>query len=197
MSNLNNKKSEDGSDKKCPSCKQDQNCNCGKDNSTIETNPTISLEDKLKACEVLKQEYLDGWQRAKADFVNARRDEEKLRLELVKYAKTDLIVELLRIVDNFDRAFANKETWEKVDKNWRIGVEYIYSELMNILQNNGVKEIGNIGDKFDSTIHESVGVRETEDTRQDDTVESITSKGFTLNGRIVRPAKVIIWHLKK
>ena len=182
---------------KCLSCGPDKECACDVNGADKEIDKDISLEEKLAKCELERQEYLDGWQRSKADFVNARREDEKLRLELVKYAKADLVIELLGVVDNFDRAFANKEVWEKVDKNWRIGVEYIYSQLMEILKNNGVTEVGKVGEKFDATIHQSVDAKESADETLDDTVAEITFKGFMLNGRIIRPAKVVIWHLKK
>src|SRR5207244_2477593 len=83
------------------------------------------LRERLKKAEAEKQEYLTGWQRAKADLVNARkRDEEDLK-EFVRFANERLIEGLIPVLESFDMAMGNKEAWEKADKNWRVGVEYI------------------------------------------------------------------------
>src|SRR3989338_4076705 len=97
------------------------------DSVVAEENAALAvkkLREKLKICEQERQEYLSGWQRAKADLINARkRDEEGMR-ELAKFANEGLIVELIPVLDSFEMAMKNKEAWDKVEKNWRVGVEY-------------------------------------------------------------------------
>ena len=85
------------------------------------------LKEKLKLALEQKQEYLTGWQKAKADFINARKKDEESQKEFIKYSNEAIISELISTIDSFNMAFANKEAWEKVDKNWRNGVEYTYS----------------------------------------------------------------------
>lgn len=75
------------------------------------------LKEKLKKVEQEKQEYLVGWQRAKADLINARKRDEVDRLEFVKYANERLVEGLIPVLESFDLAIGNKESWEKVDKN--------------------------------------------------------------------------------
>src|SRR5581483_10539477 len=78
------------------------------------------LREKLKKCVEEKQEYLDGWQRERAQLANLRKQEEKERKEFIKFANENLLSDLLPVLDSFHMAFANKEAWEKVDKNWRL-----------------------------------------------------------------------------
>jgi molecular chaperone GrpE len=162
----------------------------------------ISLKDKLKklreelaTSQAQRQEYLDGWQRAKADFVNARKQEEAARKEIVEYANASLIRDLLDVTDTFEMAFAHKESWEKVDKNWRIGVESIYGKLGGVLEGHGLKKLSpKAGEKFDPKIHQSVSAVPTENQSDDDTVVAVIQSGYELAGKVLRPAKVTVAH---
>lgn len=162
-----------------------------------ESNPQArikKLREQLRLCQSERQEYLDGWQRTKADFINARKEEEQGRQQLLKYAKVDLIHEILPIVDNFERAIANKEAWEKVEQNWRLGVEYIYTQLTKVLSDHGVESLGRVGDKFDPNLHQSTEALPSDDPLKDETVAFIFEKGYRYQGRLIRPARVKIWH---
>jgi len=87
------------------------------------------IRDKLKQCIKEKQSNLEGWQRTRADFVNIKKENEKSRIELKKYANEQLILDILPVLDSFDMASANKKAWESVDKNWRDGIMYIQAQL--------------------------------------------------------------------
>ncbi|HZT35083.1 MAG TPA: nucleotide exchange factor GrpE, partial [Nitrososphaera sp.] len=120
------------------------------------------LRDELEQCKRERAEYLEGWQRAKADFVNARKAEEAARTEIVKYASAHVIEDMLEVLDTFDMAFAHKEAWEKVDRNWRIGVESIYQKMISQLESHGIKKIEpKVGEKFNPAIHQSVAAEPT------------------------------------
>lgn len=149
------------------------------------------LREKLKKAEAEKQEYLTGWQRAKADLVNARKRDEEDRKEFVKLANERLIEDLIPVLESFDMAMGNKEAWEKADKNWRIGVEYIYSQLTKALADNGLKEINpKIGEKFDHSKHEAASYEPVGDAKLDHTITGVVQKGYSLNGKLLRPPKV-------
>lgn len=152
-----------------------------------------NLRNKLKKCQKERQEYLDGWQRTKADLINARKEFERQRGEYVTHAREGLLEELLPVVDSFDMAFSNKEAWEKVDKNWRMGVEYIHSQLMKVLTENGVKVLEPIGETFDPKVHDSVESVQTDDPKLDHTIVHVRQRGFELHGKIVRPPKVVVY----
>ena len=109
--------------------------------------------DKVKA---ERDEYLAGWQRAKADAANASKRMAEDMKAFRAMATEGLIEELLPVLQSFEMAFANKEAWEKADKNWRSGVEYIYTQIKGVLANNGLVEINPIDTLFDPNLHEAV-----------------------------------------
>jgi len=155
------------------------------------------LKTELKKCQEERQEYLDGWQRAKADFINARKEEEENRQKMAGYAKEGILHDILPVVDSFDMAFANKEAWEKVDKNWRHGVEYIYSQLISVLEDNGMKALNPLGEEFDPNRHSSIESVEVDREEDDHRVMDVLQKGYTMNGKIVRAAKVKVGKFNK
>ena len=77
------------------------------------------MRKKLKDCQKQRGEYLTGWQRSKADFINARKAFEEEKKEYVSFAKENVLEEFLPIADSFYMAFDNKRAWENVYKNWR------------------------------------------------------------------------------
>lgn len=154
------------------------------------------LREKLKKCEAEKTEYLTGWQRAKADLINARKRDEADRAEFTKYANERLIEELVPTLESFDLAMNNKESWEKVDKNWRTGVEYIYSQLKKALSDAGLEEINPIGKPFDHNRDEAAEYVPVDDEAQHHKVLSVIQKGYTLNGKPMRPPKVRVGEFK-
>lgn len=161
-----------------------------------DNNIVKKLREKLKKCTAEKQEYLDGWQRLKADFVNAKKKEGDLRAELVSFAKEGLILDLLSSVDNFDMAFANKSAWESVDKNWRVGIEHIHSQLLKTLLGHGLEQFDPIGEKFDPARHDSVETVVVKKESDNHKVIEVMQKGYILNDKIIRPAKVKVGQFK-
>lgn len=155
------------------------------------------LKEKLKKVEAEKQEYLVGWQRAKADLINARKRDEADRQEFVKFANERLIESLVPVMESFDLAMANKETWEKVDKNWRIGVEYIYSQLKKVLNDAGLEEINPLGKDFDLNRDEASEYVPVEKESDHHKVIAVVQKGYTLNGKAMRPPKVKVGEFKR
>jgi len=154
------------------------------------------LRDRIKECSKEKQEYMDGWQRAKADFINFKKEQEEIRKNIIKYAKEGLISDILPTVESFEMAFSNKEAWDKVDKNWRVGVEYIYTQLLTTLKNNGIKQVGEVGAKFNPNEYDSVEILETDKKTDDGNVGYVVQKGYELNGKIIKPAKVKVFQYK-
>jgi molecular chaperone GrpE len=148
------------------------------------------LRDKLRGCEAEKKEYLDGWQRMRADFANARKEEETRRGEMIKFASEGLVEDLLPVLDSFSMAFSNKEAWEKVDENWRKGVEYIYAQMLSVLESRGLTEIGKVGEQADPRLH--VAVEEVPATKSEESgrISEVIQKGYRLHSKVIRPAKV-------
>lgn len=155
------------------------------------------LREKLKHCEAEKQEYLTGWQRAKADLINARKRDEEDRRSFALFANERLMDDVIPVLESYDIATGNKETWEKADKNWRTGVEYIFMELKKALANNGLAEINPLGERFDSSRDEAVTYEPVADEKDHHRVLAVTQKGYRLNGKVLQPAKVKVGEYKK
>ncbi len=155
------------------------------------------LKEKIKKLESEKTEYMDGWQRERADFINYKKRVEGEKIEVVKYANENLVVDLIPVLDSFEMAFANKEAWEKVDKNWRVGVEYIYSQLIKILGENGLKEMNPMGEKFDPKFHVAEEHIEIDDEKKDGFIVTVKKKGYMLNDRVVIAPAVVVAEFKK
>ena len=143
------------------------------------------MEDKLKKCQQQREEYLAGWQRSRADFLNYKKEEVKRVAELLKAANQEMILKGLPILDSFEKA-AKEIPPDKKDK-YIEGFLQIQKQLQDILKNEGVEEIKTLGEKFDPCFHEVVeGV---EGQTSGIIVEEI-QKGYKLNGQVIRPAKV-------
>ncbi|MFA6797144.1 MAG: nucleotide exchange factor GrpE [Candidatus Paceibacterota bacterium] len=155
------------------------------------------LKEKIKKLEAEKTEYMDGWQRERADFINYKKRVEGEKLEIIKYSNENLVSDIIPVLDSFDMAFANKEAWEKVDKNWRVGVEYIHTQLIKILGENGLKEMNPLGEKFDPKFHVAEEHIETDDEKKDGVIVIVKKKGYMLNDRVVIAPSVVVAEFKR
>lgn len=157
----------------------------------IDARATLKkLREKIKKLEAEKKEYLDLSQRARADYMNLKKENDADRISTRTFANKKLIEEILPVLDAYDMAQANQEAWEKVDKNWRVGIEYIFGQLRTVLEREGVTQFGNIGDKFDPALHESMEHVPITDEKQDDTLVQILQKGYKMGNTVLRPARV-------
>ncbi len=155
------------------------------------------LREDLKAAQTEKTDYLTNWQKERADFINYKKGEDERKKQTLDFAREQFVEELLPVLDAYDMAFSNKEAWEKVEKNWRMGVEYIHQQLLKVLADNGVTEIAPAtGDALDSTMHEAVDTIATEDESTDHTVAIVMQKGYKMRDRVTRPARVKVFEKK-
>ena len=155
------------------------------------------LKEKIKGLEKDKQEYMDGWQRERADFTNYKKRIDQEKIEVIKYANENLLEEITQVLDSFEKAFSNKEAWEKVDKNWRIGVEYIHTQLLKILDENNFRATNPMGEKFDPKFHIAVEHVVTDDEKKDGIIVEVKKKGYILNDRVMKAAQVVVAEFKK
>lgn len=154
------------------------------------------LRDQLKDSQKKSAENMDGWQRALADYANLKKDSAEQVKELKGYVLESFIEELFPVLDSFDMAMKNKETWESVNENWRKGIEYIYIQLTTILSNNQVEVVGNVGEKFNPDLHVAIEEIETDDEKKDHTVSDVIQKGYKGMKSVIRPAKVKIYKFR-
>jgi molecular chaperone GrpE len=146
---------------------------------------------KLKKTEIERDEYLNGWKRAKADLINNQRDEAKRLSEAIAFGGTDLIKDFLVILDSFDFAL----TALKGDEMGQKGLLMIKSQFEATLKKRGVEKIiVSPGDEPDPRLHEpmsEVDLPESDSKFSGKIVDELSS-GYTLSGRVIRPAKVRI-----
>jgi len=146
------------------------------------------LKKKLEECQKLKDEYLAGWQRERADFLNYKREELERIGEILKYADVGLILNLLPILDNFE--IAEKKLPEDLKININVkGILQIKNQILDFLKSQGVEEIKSVGEKFDPNFMETIEQVETKGREPGIVLEEI-QKGYKINGRLLRPAKV-------
>ncbi|OGZ29963.1 MAG: nucleotide exchange factor GrpE [Candidatus Nealsonbacteria bacterium RIFOXYD1_FULL_39_11] len=170
--------------------------NVDEDGEGNQTTLIKKLRQRIKELEEKNQEYLTGWQKERADSVNLRKRMEEEKKEFAKFAKEDIATEIITVLDSFDSAFKNKEAWEKVDKNWRQGVEYIHAQLINVLSNHGVSVINPIGEKFDPQRDEAIENVPVENEEDNHKIIEVLSVGYKLQNKIIRAPKVKVGELK-
>ncbi len=164
----------------------------------VDARTTIKkLREKIKKLEGEKQEYLDLSQRTRADYANFKKEVEANRLSDRKFATKRFIEELLPVLDSYDMAKGNVEAWEKVDQNWRVGIEYIFGQLRTVLENEGVVQFGKVGDTFDPNLHESMEMVNVENESENDKIIFVLQSGYRMNEIVLRPARVKTGHFEK
>jgi len=154
--------------------------------------PELTLEERLAKAEADAQKYLDNWRRAEADFQNYKRRTEQERDENRRFAGVATLMNLLPIVDDFERAFGSIDA-SLSTLTWLDGLRLIYRKLVMLLDNAGVKPIETQGQPFDPRYHEAVAHIEGEEGK----VLSEVQRGYTLHDRVLRPAMVVVGSGKK
>lgn len=157
---------------------------------------TKKLKAQVKELQKKNAEIMDAWQRDKAEFLNTRKRDENDKVEFLKFAKADLISEIIPALDSFDNAMRNKEAWEAVDKNWRVGIEYIRTQLLTSLGNHGLKVINPVGEMYNSSRDEAIESVKVDDKASDGKILDVVQVGYELNGKEIRAPRVRVAHFE-
>jgi molecular chaperone GrpE len=147
----------------------------------------IKNKKELEELKLKCEEYLIGWQRAKADYENFKKENEKKMSELSGFVKAGLLSDLIPILDNFTKAVEHVPEDQK-DVDWVVGIFHIQKQLEDFLSSNGLEKIKTIDEEFDHNLHEAVGKEKGEK----DIIIKEVSSGYKMNGQTVIPAKVIV-----
>jgi molecular chaperone GrpE len=148
----------------------------------IETLQKILAEEKVKA-----EANLAGWQRAQADFINYKRRSEQDKEEIGKLSNAVLMLNLLPILDDLERAFTSVPP--RLDKlSWVDGIKLIERKLWASLEAQGLSPIKALGEPFDPTLHEAI----RQDKGKAGIVIEELQKGYKLNDRVIRPTMVVV-----
>jgi molecular chaperone GrpE len=148
------------------------------------------LRTELQEAQKKRDEYLDGWQRCKADAVNARKDTLAEADKRGARHKEILIEELIPVLDSFDMA-AGSEAWAEISDGWKTGMENVRNQLLEVLSRHGVERFGRVGETFDPRMHEAV--QEVDDTASErHSITKILRYGYRAGERVLRPAQVFV-----
>jgi molecular chaperone GrpE len=152
------------------------------------TEKVNELEEKLrKQIEELRDTNL----RLHAEFDNYRKRSIKERIEMSKTASEEVIVDLLPVLDDFERALQNFDN-KKTSSAFLEGIQLIYNKLAKTLSNKGLDEIQAMGQAFDTDYHEAISNVPAENEKQKDKIIDVVQKGYKLHGKVIRFAKVIV-----
>ena len=147
-----------------------------------------TLEEQVKRLQMEAEEYLDGWQRARAEFANfkkrTQREEEQARERIAG----EIITHFLGVQDDIERALARAPEADDCQE-WTLGIELIHQKLQALLDAEGVEPIDAKGERFDPNFHEAVSFEDSDDHEEGLIIE-ITQRGYKLGERVLRPAMV-------
>jgi len=159
---------------------------------TTEEEPTSeeepeSLEEALAEAKQKVEQYLANWQRTQADFVNYKRRSEQEREEIGKFANNQLILGLLPVLDDLERAFESI-TPQVARLKWVEGIRLIERKLRSALEAQGLSQIKALGEPFDPNLHEATMHSKGEEGM----VVQELQKGYMLHDRVIRPSMVVV-----
>jgi molecular chaperone GrpE len=149
---------------------------------TQDENPSLSKE--LEGVRRERDEYLENMRRMKAELENSRARLEREHARSVELASERLVKELLPILDNLERAL-------EADGDVKEGVEATREQLVNILRQEGLNPIRSEGQDFDPAVHEALMSKPSDEHKEDAVVQTL-ERGYVLNGKPIRPAKVVV-----
>lgn len=149
-------------------------------NTSADTSKQVDkIKKKLKKAEQDKKYYLENWQKAQADFVNARKFDTADKERAISFATRKLIEDIIPVVDSFDVALQTIE-----DE----GMKRVYQQLTKALLNAGVEQFDATGETFDPAKHEAMST----EAGEENTVIKTLQKGYIQNGEVIRTAKVVV-----
>ena len=145
-------------------------------------------QQELVAARAKADEYLDGWQRARAEFTNYKKRIERDASQTYQQAAGSVLRQFLGIADDLERALKNRPK-EGEGAVWSNGIELVYRKLQNMLENEGVIPIQAEGAIFDPNFHEAI-VSEQSDIHESGQVIEVVQQGYMLGEKVLRPAMV-------
>jgi len=156
--------------------------------SPADNPPEKDLQTQLNEALAKSAEYLDGWQRSRAEFANYKKRIDKEREEIYQSSTVETLRKILPVIDDFDRAITNVPA-DKTDDAVIKGFSQIHRKLTAILENSGVKVINPVGEVFNPAFHEAIGQDESSDMASGH-ITMVLQKGYLHGDKVLRPAMV-------
>ncbi len=148
------------------------------------------LQGKVDLLEKQLQEHIDGWKRAKADYLNLKKQSEKERAEITTYAQAAVVLEFLPIYDNMKRALKHIPA-EQGELEWVKGLAHIQRQFEEALKAMNITAILTAGQPFDPAKHHAVSKVKQEGVKTDTIIEEVKT-GFMIGDRVLEPAQVVV-----
>ena len=171
---------------------KDSSCDCGCDcdcdsmsEESKDSSPPANQE--LEECQKQRDEYLAGWQRSKADFINHKKEEMERMEGIMKCVEEEMALRLIPLLDNFDLVEKNLSEEDKKDDKLK-GILQIKNQIQDILKISSVEEINTKETKFDPNFHEAI--EQVESKEESGTILEELQKGYLMNGKVIKPSKV-------
>jgi len=164
-----------------------------KESAVSEADPAAeiaSLRGDLESLQVKSQEYLDGWQRERAEFTNYKRRVDKEREQAYQNAVGVIVRRYLEVLDDLERALKNRPA-DGDGAAWAGGIDLIYRKLLASLEAEGVQQMDAEGQFFDPTQHEAISQEPSPEHESGQIIE-VVKNGYVISDRILRPALVRI-----
>lgn len=152
---------------------------------------TPAEQQELENLKKERDSLYDRLLRKQAEFENYKKRIDREKSEFMQFASSELMKELLNALDSFDLAIRNAAAEGQGGENTLRGFELIYKQLQDTLSRFGLKPIEAVGKKFDPNFHQAVSTKPTNDVEENTVIEEMR-KGYTLNGRLLRPAMVSV-----
>lgn len=146
------------------------------------------LREQVVELTAQSEEYLDGWQRARADFANYKKRVEREQAETYRMAAASVLKRFLEVLDDLDLALANKPEDEGA-ADFSNGIELIYQKLLLILENEGITRMEVDGMEFDPNLHEAISSEDSPDHESGEII-AVVKNGYMLGDKVLRPAVV-------
>ena len=147
----------------------------------------VTLQQALAEEKEKTEKYLANWQRCQADFVNYKQRAEQEKGEIIEFANSTLICNLLPIMDDLERAFASVPA-DLEESNWTEGIKLIYNKFKTTLEAQGLTEMETRGEPFDPSLHEAVM---QQDGKEGMVIEEL-QKGYKFKEKVIRPSLVTV-----
>ncbi|MEE9508070.1 MAG: nucleotide exchange factor GrpE [Anaerolineales bacterium] len=156
--------------------------------SLSEGDEQSDLQSELEEIRSQAEEYLDGWQRARAEFANYKKRIQKESEESRSFITAEIMSKYITVVDDFERALSDRPS-DGASDAWAEGVDMIYRKLKTILESEGVEEFSPEGEIFDPNFHEAIGFEESDD-HDEGMIFQVIQPGYKIGERVIRPAIV-------
>jgi len=159
-------------------------------NNEYEQAKIEMLEEEIEKLQEETASYKDRWLRAAAEFENFRRRNEKDRIDWIKNANKDLILELINVYEHLEMAMKSADT-DQVPENFRKGIVMVHDQLKSLLEKYGLRRIEAVGEEFDPQYHQAIICTE-KDGFDDNIIFDCIQNGYILNDKVLRHARVAV-----